>query len=129
MAKNNEVPVSRREREIMDSLFRRGSASVSDVLTDLADPPGYSAVRAMLRRLEEKGHITHDNADGKYLYRPVASRKSARDSALERLVSTFFDGSPAKAAVALLDKASTDLSAEEIAQLRALISDAQKKGG
>lgn len=128
MAKQSLLLLSRRERQIMDSLFKRGSATVSDVRDDLPAAPGYSAVRAMLSRLEEKQQVVHRDEGGRYVYRATVPRKSARDSALERLVATFFDGSPAKAVEALLDKSSAELDDAELDRLRKVIADARKKG-
>jgi predicted transcriptional regulator len=120
--------LSRRERQIMDVVYRRGAATAADVHADLPDPPGYSAVRAMLRILEEKGHLTH-SADGpRYVYAPVVSRRSARQSALRQVVRTFFEGSPTKAVATLLDMEGRKLSTEELNELSAMIDRAREEG-
>ncbi len=121
------VSLSRREREIMDILFRLGRASVSEVLGELADPPSYSAVRTMLGRLEEKGHIAHDQDGARYLYRAVADRETARGSAIERIVRTFFEGSPGRTVAALLDHSAQDLTQTELTELASLIERMQRE--
>src|SRR5215204_6949183 len=113
--------LSRRERQIMDVLYQKGSATALEVQESLPDPPSYSAVRAMLRILEDKGHLTH-RADGpRYVYSPVVPRAAARQSALRQLVKTFFDGSSTQAVAALLDMSESRLSADEAEQLATLI--------
>ena len=98
------VHLSRRERQIMDIVYELDQASVADVLERLPDPPSYSAVRAMLRLLEEKGHLTHEQQGARYVYRPTVSRERARRSALRHLVRTFFEGSTEGAVAALTDE-------------------------
>jgi predicted transcriptional regulator len=120
--------LSRRERQIMDVVYRVGSATASDVLQGLPDPPSYSAVRAMLRILEEKGHLTHRYDGPRYLYSPVVPRTAARQSALRQVVRTFFDGSASQAAAALLDMSESKLTAEEADQLAKLIEKAKREG-
>ena len=95
--------LSRRERQIMDVIYRLGQATAQDVMDNLADPPSYSAVRAMLRILEEKGHVRHEEESLRYVYLPTAPRAAARRSAVRHLVETFFDGSTEQAVAALLD--------------------------
>jgi predicted transcriptional regulator len=119
-------PLSRRERQILDILYAKGVASVADVQESLPDPPSYSAVRALLRILEEKGHARHETRGQRYLYLPMVSRESARNSALSRIVKTFFDGSAAQAAAALVDSGS--LSEEDLNRLSSLIERARKEG-
>ena len=119
--------LTRRERQIMDSVYRRGSATAAEVLEDLPEPPGYSAVRAMLRKLQDKGYLLAAQDGPRYVYSAVIPRDEARESALHRLVRTFFDGSRAKAVAALLDPDEGALSAEEMAELEALIR-RQKEG-
>lgn len=119
-------PLSRRERQILDVLYARGSATAADVLSALPDPPSYSAVRALLRILESKGHARHEQQGTRYVYLPVVSRDSASQSALTRIVTTFFEGSAAQAAAALLD--SSTLSDEELAHLSSLIERARREG-
>jgi predicted transcriptional regulator len=119
-------PLSRRERQIMDVIYARGQATAADVVTDLPDAPSYSAVRALLRILEEKGHLRHQQEGTRYIYLPMVPRDRARRSAMRNLVRTFFDGSAAQAAAALLDQAK--LSDEEFDRLAALIAKARKEG-
>jgi predicted transcriptional regulator len=103
MARNSHIHLARRERQIMEVVYRLGQASVADVLAQLPDPPSYSAVRAMMRLLEEKGHLRHKQQGARYVYLPIQSRETARRSALKHLVRTFFDGSAENAVAALLD--------------------------
>lgn len=118
--------LSRRERQILDILYAMGSATAADVLKALPDPPSYSAVRALLRILEEKGHARHESRGTKYVYLPLVPRERARTSALTRIVETFFDGSAGQAAAALVDSGS--LSDEELTRLSDLIARAKKEG-
>lgn len=115
------TPPSRREREILDVLHRLGAASASEVRAELADPPSYSAVRTMLGRLVQKGHVTHEQDGPRYRYRAAVNAEQAQASALERLVRTFFGGSPHRTVAALLDRAEMELSAEELDDLADLI--------
>ena len=119
-------PLSRRERQILDVLYARRGATAADVLQALPDPPSYSAVRALLRILESKGHARHEHAGTRYVYFPVVPRDRARRSALTRIVKTFFEGSAAQAAAALLD--SSPLSDEELTHLSSLIERARREG-
>ena len=119
-------PLSRRERQILDILYAKGVASAADVQESLPDPPSYSAVRALLRILEEKGHARHETRGQRYVYLPLEPRESARTSALSRIVKTFFDGSAAQAAAALVDSGS--LSEEDLNKLASLIERARKEG-
>lgn len=123
-----EASFSRRERQIMDVVYRLGRATASEVLAELPDPPSYSAVRAHLRVLEEKGHLRHEQDGTRYAYVPTVSRARARRSALDSLVTTFFDGSPAAAAAALLDVSKGELDAADLDRLAALIDEARKEG-
>lgn len=118
--------LSRREREILDILYLKGSATAAEVREAMADAPSYSAVRALLRILEEKGHATHKAEGTRYVYGPSVPREHARNSALSRIVKTFFDGSAAQAAAALVDSGS--LSPDELERLSALIERARKEG-
>lgn len=120
---------SRRERQIMDAIYAAGPLSVADVRAAIPDPPSYSAVRALLRILVDKGHLKHDDVDGKYVYSPIRPRESAARGALRRVLSTFFDNSAAKAVAALLDVTETEVSADELAELADLIEKAKKKAG
>ena len=119
--------LSRRERQIMDILFSRGQATASDVLDALPDPPGYSAVRALLRILEEKGHVRHVKDGLRYVYMPLVARQSAAQSALRQVVQTFFGGSVEKAVASLLSTADTRLSDEEWERLSRLIDQAKEE--
>ena len=112
----------------MDILFACSPASVADVQGRLVDPPSYSAVRALLRILEEKGHLRHQESGGKYLYEPVASRESAAKSALRRVLQTFFAGSLEKALAATLTDARSKLTQADYQRLADLIESARKKG-
>jgi predicted transcriptional regulator len=118
--------LSRRERQIMDIVYARGQATAAEVTAALADPPSYSAVRALLRILEEKGHLRHEQEGPRYVFLPVVSRDRARRSALRNLVKTFFGGSSAQAAAALIDQG--ELSEDEVARLSEAIEKARKEG-
>jgi len=120
--------LSRRERQIMDVLYRLGRATAADVHQSIPDPPSYSAVRAMLRVLEEKNHIRHEEKDLRYIFIPVVPREKARRSALRHMLDTFFDGSPEQAVATLLDVSARDLSQEEFDRLAALIEKARQEG-
>jgi BlaI family penicillinase repressor len=120
--------LSRRERQIMDILLRRGRATASEVREALADAPGYSAVRALLRILEDKGHVRHEEEGLKYVYLPVVTREKASKSAMQHLLTTFFNGSAEKAVAALLDASAAKLSTEELDRLAKLIDEARKEG-
>jgi predicted transcriptional regulator len=120
--------LSRRERQIMDVLYRKGRATAADVLASIPDPPGYSAVRALLRILEQKGHIRHQEIQGKYVFIPTMHRENAKRSAIRHLVQTFFGGSSEEAVAALLDASSSKLSDSELDRLQELIDKARKGG-
>jgi predicted transcriptional regulator len=119
--------LSRRERQIMDVLYRRGRATVAEILEELPEPPSYSAVRATLRVLEEKKHIRHEEKDLRYVYLPVVPREKARRSAVAHLLDTFFDGSAEQAVATLLDVSARDLKADDFDRLAALIEEARKE--
>jgi predicted transcriptional regulator len=120
--------LSRREREVMDVLYRRGEATVAEVMDALADPPTYSAVRSILRVLTEKGHIVH-RADGpRYVYAPAVARERARRAAMDHLVNTFFDGSAEDALAALLSRSDLDLSDTQVRRLAREIRRAGEEG-
>ncbi len=123
-----DLHLSRRERQIMDVLHARGESGASEVLETLPDAPSYSAVRALLRILEEKGHVTHREEAGRYLYRPQVSRKTASRDAMKRVVATFFDGSVTQAMAALLETADTELPEPEVKRLRQIIDKARTEG-
>jgi len=128
MPKDSNNPLSRREREIMDVIYRAGRASAAEVLDQLTDPPSYSAVRALLRVLEDKGHLRHEEDGPRYVFLPTVPRERARQSALRQILHTFFDGSTEQAVAALLDLSSTKLSEAELDRLSRLIADARKEG-
>ncbi len=119
--------LTRRERQIMDVLFRLGQASVAEVQEDLPNPPGYSAVRTHLRILEEKGHVTHGQEGPRYVYRPALAKEKAKRTALHHLVDTFFNGSAEQAMAALLDDDSSRLSESELKRLSSLVEEARKR--
>jgi len=123
-----EYHLSRRERQIMDALHQRGRATAAEVQAALHEAPGYSAVRALLRILEDKGHVKHRREGARYVYLPRASRETARRSALRRVVSTFFQGSVSQAMAALLETADTRLSDSELHELQQTIEQARKEG-
>jgi len=112
----------------MDVLHAKGQATAAEVLAALPAPPGYSAVRALLRILEEKGHVRHRREGARYVYVPRTSPARARRSALQRVVSTFFQGSVAQAVAALLETGDAELSETELTQLEQLIDKARKEG-
>jgi BlaI family transcriptional regulator, penicillinase repressor len=120
--------LSRRERQIMDILYQRGKVSAAEVREAMPDAPSYSAVRAMLRILEEKGHIKHQAEGLKYVYVPVVAREKAKKSAVKHLLDTFFADSPAQIVAALLDVSSTRLTREELDHMSAMIDQAKKEG-
>ena len=120
--------LTRREREIMDILHRRGRATAQEVLDEMADAPSYSAVRTFLRLLEERGHVRHTQEEQRYVYRPTVGRSDARKSALAHVVKTFFAGSVEEAVAALVDSSRTKLSREELDRLSDLIDRAKKEG-
>jgi len=122
------LDLSRRERQIIDVLYRLGRASAAEIRAELPDPPSYSAVRALLRILEEKGHIRHDQDGPRYVYLPTVGRDSAKRSAMRHLLQTFFEGSAAQAMSALLDVSSTRLTDAELDRLEKLIENARKQG-
>ena len=126
MGPKAQLDLSRRERQIMDAIYRVGSATVSEVMAEMPDPPSYSAVRAMLGKLEAKGYLEHRQDGPRYLYLATVPRQEARESALDRLVRTFFDGSPGKAVAALLGRSAGEMTDEELDRLSALIEDAKK---
>lgn len=128
MSKNTEWELGRRERQIMDIVFRLGRASVSQVQSELPDPPSYSAVRAMLGFLEDKGYLRHEQDGLKYLYLPTADRNKAQTSALQHLVKTFFAGSAADAAAALMELPDAGLPEKDRNRLLQAIQKAKQEG-
>lgn len=123
-------PLSRRERQIMDVIYRRGRATASEVLEEMADPPSYSAVRAMLRILEDKGHLHHQQDGQRYIYLPTLPADNARRSALHHLLDTFFEGSREKMVAALLDekRGRGQIGDDELDGMARLIEQARKEG-
>jgi len=120
--------LSRRERQILDILYERGEATAADVQAALPEPPSYSAVRALLRILEDKGHVRHKQDGPRYVYLPTVARDNAKRSALRHVLKTFFDGSAEQAISALLDESSSKLSPAELDRLARLIDTARKSG-
>ena len=123
-----EQHFSRRERQIMDILHARTSATAAEVRELMPNPPGYSAVRALLRILEEKGHVRHREDGARYVYFPCVSRRAASRSALKRILATFFGGSVDHAVAALLDASDRKLPEVELKKLQAIIAQAGKEG-
>jgi predicted transcriptional regulator len=120
--------LSRRERQIMDIIYSRGRASATEVMESLPDPPSYSAVRALLRVLEEKGHLRHEQDGQRYVYSPTVERERAKRSALRRVLQTFFDDSTEDAVAALLDISQERLSDDELKRMEKLIKQARREG-
>ena len=112
----------------MDVLYRAGTGTAADVRAGLPDPPSYSAVRAMLRILEDKGHVRHEQDGIRYVYRPSVTRDRAKRSALEHLLNTFFEGSVSQVVAALFEVLGQDLDQQELRRLRHLIDRARKEG-
>lgn len=128
MGTKTMTDLSRRERQIMEVIFQRGSATAQEVRDDLPDAPGYSAVRALLRILEEKGHVKHKKRGARYVYSPTVPRTSAKRSMLRHVVQTFFDGSVEHTVAALMDVSGSELTDEEFERLAGLIDQARKRG-
>jgi predicted transcriptional regulator len=120
--------LSRRERQIMEVLYRDGSLTATEVLARIPDPPSYSAVRAMLRVLENKGHVRHASEGTRYVYTPTLPRERAGGPALANVLETFFDGSTEKAVAALLDMSRAELSEQDLDRLSRLIEQARQEG-
>ena len=120
--------LSRRERQIVDILYTQGQATAAEVQQALPDPPSYSAVRAMLRILEEKGHVRHQQDGPRYVYVPTVARENAKKSALKHMLQTFFDGSAEQAISALLDDQTARLSEAELDRLARMIQQARRTG-
>lgn len=128
MSKTLHTVLSRRERQIMDILFRRGRATAGEVMEELPGNPSSSTVRTQLRVLETKGHVRHEEEGLRYVYLPVVKRQAARKSAVRHLVETFFEGSSEKAVAALLGGEASRLSDEELERIAGLIDKARKEG-
>jgi predicted transcriptional regulator len=129
MADDARRDLTRRERQVMEALFRLGRASAAEVREALEAPPSYSAVRAALRLLAERGHVRHERCGRRYLYAPTVDRRRAGRSAVKDLLRTFFAGSVERAVASLLDASARDMTAEEHARLRRLIEEMRPKGG
>jgi predicted transcriptional regulator len=128
MGESELAQLSRRERQIMDFLYQRERASVAEVMEGIEDPPSYSAVRAMLRTLEEKGRVKHKEDGRAYVYEPTMRKDAARQGALSHLLKTFFDGSTEKAFAALLDLKGQNLSSAELDRVAKLVEQAKSEG-
>ncbi len=124
----SKPPLSRREREVMDVLYRMGEGTVAEVMDELADPPSYSAVRSTLRILEEKEHVAHREDGPRYVYVPAVARETARRAALNHVVDTFFDGSADHSLVTLLRRSDLELSEKQIQRLSREIRQAREEG-
>ncbi len=122
------ITLSRRERQILDILYARGRATAAEILGSLPDPPSYSTTRALLKVLEQKGHVRHEEDGPRYVFFPRVSRQRASVTALRHVLNTFFDGSAVAAATALVDGSASKLSTEELDRLEALIEKARKEG-
>lgn len=123
MNRIEEGGMSRRERQIMDIVYRLGQASAKDVLDNLPDPPSYSAVRALMVTLESKGMVKHSKESRRYIYKPAITEKRARRSAISHLLSTFFEGRPEKLVAALLDPKDMQLDENEIKKIRGALDE------
>ena len=128
MPKPQEENLSRREREMMDIIYKSGRATAAEVKGAMASPPSYSAVRATLRVLVEKGHLSHKEDGPRYVYLPTVPADQARQSALQRVLRTFFDGSTQNAVAALLDMGASKLSPDELERLGQMIEEAKNEG-
>ena len=128
MSPQPHFDLSRRERQIIDILYAQGHATAAEVQAALPEPPSYSAVRAMLRILEEKGHVRHEQDGPRYIFRPTLARDNAKKSAMRHMLQTFFDGSAEQAISSLLDDHSARLSDAELDRLANLIDQARKTG-
>jgi predicted transcriptional regulator len=128
MARTLHSALTRRERQIMDILYRHGRATAAEVMAELSGDPSYSTVRTQLRVLEEKGHVSHYEEGVRYVYLPGVPRRAARRSALKHLVETFFDGSAEQVVAAVLGGEGTRLSDEELARIAELVAKAKKEG-
>src|SRR5690348_13339911 len=127
MTTRSSASLSRRERQIMDALYRRGRATAAEVMHDLPGDPSYSTVRTQLRVLEEKGHVRHDEEGLRYVYAPAVPRHAARRSALRHLVDTFFDGSAENLVAAVLGNEAAKLTEEQLDRIAELVEHARKE--
>jgi len=126
--KKSYLRLSNRERQIMDILYRDVRPTAAEVHDPLPDPPSYSAVRATLRILEEKGQVEHQQDGPRYVFRPAVARDQAKRTAVRHLLQTFFEGSPELAVATLLDESASELSTDDFARLEKLIGEAKSKG-
>ena len=126
--RNDHATLSRRERQIMDIIYQRSQATAAEVMENLPDPPSYSAVRALLRVLEEKGHVRHKQDGPRYVFMPTVPRDRAQKSALRQVVGTFFEDSTEQAVAALLDMTAKDMSDAELDRLAEVIEQSRKEG-
>jgi predicted transcriptional regulator len=127
MSPSTHVVLTKRERLIMDALYRLGKATAVEILEQLPGAPSYSTVRTQLRTLENKGHVRHEEQGLRYVYYPIVPRRSARKSALKHLVETFFDGSNAKVVAALLGGEGSRLSEDDLDRIAELVENARKE--
>ena len=125
---DNNLNLSRRERQIMDIIYRQKEATVAEVLGEIPSPPTYTTVRTLLRLLEQKGHLQHRQDGPRYVFSAILPRKEAQESAMRQLLRTFFDGSTSKAVAALIDLQRDSLSDDELKQLDGLLKETRKKG-
>ena len=128
MGESLQTDLSRRERQIMDAVYRLGEATAAEVMDNLPEPPSYSAVRALLRILEDKGHLRHDKVGPRYVYQPTVSADLASENALNHVVATFFSGSVSQAVAALLEASDSKLSDDELTRLQQQIEQAKEEG-
>ena len=128
MSEDRTHQLSRRERQIMDVIYAHGRATAAQVREQLTDAPSYSAVRALLRILEDKGHVGHEREDNRYVFSPTVPREKAHDNALRHVLRTFFEGSPANAMAAMLELEDLGLSDEEYDSLAEKIEQARREG-
>ena len=127
MAKSTHASLTRRERQIMDVLYRRGRATAAEVMEDVSGEPNYSTVRTQLRVLEEKGHVRHEEQGLRYIYMPAVPRRAARKSALKHLMDTFFDGSAEQVVAAVLGGEAARLSEDDLRRIADLVEKARKE--
>ena len=126
MPKSTHAGLTRRERQIMDVLYRRGRATAAEVMADVPGEPNYSTVRTQLRVLEEKGHVRHEEQGLRYVYMPAVPRRAARKSALKHLTDTFFDGSAQQVVAAVLGGEAARLSDDDLKRIADLVAKARK---
>jgi BlaI family transcriptional regulator, penicillinase repressor len=128
MTRKSHANLSRRERQIMDIVYQLGRATAQEVQERLPNAPSYSAARALLRLLEEKGYLRHEQDGPRYVYLPTLAREKARTAAIKQVLKTFFDDSAEEAVAALLDVSKAKLKPEELDRLSLMIAEAKKEG-